>query len=322
MIYGDIIPNAPAAVTERLAAYQQDAAGAFSENTQRALRSDTRVFADWCARNGYDSLPASAPAVRAFLQDHAGDGGKAPATLRRYLASIAHLHRAAGLPDPTKSNEVRLGMKAIARHHGNGQQQAHGLTLGVVDRLLDATPDSLRGRRDAALLAVAYSTLARRSELVALDVADVTFSDDGSATVLIRRSKTDPTAEGSVRYLAPKATRLLGDWLMISGVSSGPLFRSTPRGRDIGEALSGNDVARAFKRLAEAAGLPPEYLLRISGQSTRVGAAQDLVSVGNDLAQVMRDGGWKNAEMVARYTRHQAVKHGGMAKLAAAKGWH
>jgi hypothetical protein len=45
---------------------------------------------------------------------------------------------------------------------------------------------------------VAYDTMARRSELVALDVEDIEFLEDGTGRALIRRSKTDQAGEGSL----------------------------------------------------------------------------------------------------------------------------
>lgn len=43
--------------------------------------------------------------------------------------------------------------------------------------------------------------------------------------------------------------------------------------------------------------------LQVSGHSLRVGAAQDLLIKGYDLAAIMRAGGWSNAETVSRYLR-------------------
>ena len=43
--------------------------------------------------------------------------------------------------------------------------------------------------------------------------------------------------------------------------------------------------------------------LKVSGHSLRVGAAQDLLIKGYDLAAIMRAGGWPNAETVSRYLR-------------------
>jgi MinD-like ATPase involved in chromosome partitioning or flagellar assembly len=53
-----------------------------------------------------------------------------------------------------------------------------------------ALTDSARDLRDIALLRLGRDTLARRSELVAIDLSDFENGVDGSATIIIRRSKT------------------------------------------------------------------------------------------------------------------------------------
>ena len=45
--------------------------------------------------------------------------------------------------------------------------------------------------RDAALIALAYDSMARRSELAAMDVRHIEAAEDGTATALIASSKTD-----------------------------------------------------------------------------------------------------------------------------------
>jgi len=67
--------------------------------------------------------------------------------------------------------------------------------------------------------------MARRSELVALDVEDFSFLDGGSGRVLIRRSKTDQAGEGSLAYLSPDTVAYLRVWLRASGISRGAVFR-------------------------------------------------------------------------------------------------
>ena len=88
------------AALKKLAEYERKARGAIAPNTAKALRADTAVFAAWCAEYSHETLPASPDTVAAFIDAQAEI--KAPATVRRYIASIAHLHRAAGLDDPTK----------------------------------------------------------------------------------------------------------------------------------------------------------------------------------------------------------------------------
>jgi integrase len=62
--------------------------------------------------------------------------------------------------------------------------------------LLTGLPDTLAGKRDPALLALGFASAFRRSELVALTVADLALVDDGYR-VTIHRSKTDQEGRGA-----------------------------------------------------------------------------------------------------------------------------
>jgi hypothetical protein len=59
--------------------------------------------------------------------------------------------------------------------------------------------------------------------------------------------------------------------------------------------------ARIYKQMARRAGLSAEAIDRISGHSTRVGAAQDMLRYGEQLPAIMQTGRWKTTFMVARY---------------------
>jgi hypothetical protein len=47
---------------------------------------------------------------------------------------------------------------------------------------------------------------------------------------------------------------------------------------------------------------------RISGHSTRVGAAQDMLRYGETLPAIMQAGRWKIAEMVGRHSAKQGAR--------------
>ena len=81
-------------LARRLASYQRKASGALSENTMKALRADSGVFTSWCAGGNLEPIPANPETVAGFLDAH---NDRTPATLRRYVSSISHLHRAAKL---------------------------------------------------------------------------------------------------------------------------------------------------------------------------------------------------------------------------------
>ena len=85
-------------VEEQLAGFFEIARSAFSRNTERALRSDLRVFLTWCQHHGVAAIPARASNVVAFVDDMGRS--RAPATVRRYVSSIATLHRALRLANP------------------------------------------------------------------------------------------------------------------------------------------------------------------------------------------------------------------------------
>ena len=299
-----------------LARYAAEAQGAFAPNTVRALRADTAVFTAWCTSAGVPALPASPQGVADFI-DAMRAAGKRPATIRRYVSSVAHLHRAAGLPVPSDSNTVKLALRRMMKGDGAAQRQADGLTRRLVDRALHAGGGRLRDLRNRALLAVAYDTLCRRSELVALLRQDLQAGPHGDGSLLVRRGKTDQEGAGAVRFLAPDTMRLLLDWTGAAGIAEGPLFRSVRKGGRVGETLDAGDVARLFKAMVRAAGLTAEQAARISGHSSRVGAAQDMAASDRiEMPAIMQAGGWKSPQMVARYTQRQAARRSGAAKLA------
>jgi integrase len=98
--------------------------------------------------------------------------------------------------------------------------------------MLSHLPHGLLGIRDRALLLVGFAGAFRRSELVGLNVEDVTFTDDG-LKVVIRRSKTDQEGAGQVigivRGVNLCPVEALRVWLEASGTTSGPIFRPVNR---------------------------------------------------------------------------------------------
>jgi integrase len=319
-------PNLPALpvvdvdTVNALTQYAERARGAFSPNTERAIKADTAIFTDWCAGRQLAALPASPDTIVVFVDNQAQT--KAPATVRRYVASIATLHRAAGFEDPTKTPAVRLALKRMHREKGRRQKQAQAITLDIRNRMLAAAGERLIDLRNKALLAVAYDTGCRRSELVTFDLADLRKAEDGTGTLLLRRSKTDQEGEGATLFLAADTMEMLIAWLTAAGIFEGPLFRSLTKGGNIAGPLAyqtdpGQAIAEIFKTMAAQAGLPSEVVASISGHSPRVGMAQDMAGAGIELPAIMQAGRWKTPSMPARYGERQAARRGAAAKLAA-----
>src|SRR5580692_698640 len=122
-------------------------------------------------------------------------------------------HIAAGLLSPCASEPVWLALKEMGQKTSARQRQALALGWKEIKEFIESAGEGLRADRERALLCVAYDTMARRSELVAFNVEDVEFMPSGSGTILIRRSKTDQTGEGSRNYLAGDTVKWLKIWL-------------------------------------------------------------------------------------------------------------
>ena len=134
-------------------------------------------------------------------------------------------HLAAGLANPGASEPVRLALKAMGQQTSARQTQARGLVWAEIKQFIDSAGKGLRADRERALLCVAYDTMARREELVALEVDDLTFAPDGSGSALIRRSKTDQAGEGARAYLSRETVRQLQSWMTSAKIEEGAVFR-------------------------------------------------------------------------------------------------
>src|SRR5580698_789217 len=150
---------------------------------------------------------------------------KKPATIRRYLATIARAHLAAELLSPCASEPVRLALKEMNRIQPARQRQARPLGWAEIKQFLETAGKGIRADRERALLCVAYDTMARRSELIALDLEDLMFAKDGTGTALIRRSKTDQAGQGAQAYLSRETMRHLQAWLEVGNITEGAVFR-------------------------------------------------------------------------------------------------
>src|SRR5262249_35662079 len=165
---------------------------ATAPNPRRAYDSDLREFLAWGG-----SLPASPDVVARYLAAHATT--HAVATLGRHLVAIRRAHALRGLPDPVRSEPVRLTFRGIPRAHGRPQRRAAALTTERIAAIMASLGDSVRDARDRALLLIGFAGAFRRSELSRIDCKSIERTAPG-VVINISKSKTDQ--EGQARKVA------------------------------------------------------------------------------------------------------------------------
>lgn len=238
-------------------------------------------------------------------------GVLAVATLAHRLIAIHREHTDRGLNSPVKDRLVKRTMQGIRRTFGVAQKRARAL---VKDDLLEvlvlvAKQKPLKAARDRAVILLGFASAARRSELVALRLEDITPHAHG-IELLIRRSKTDQEGEGRMVFvpLAKSEDRCpvkaLDRWLELAGIGEGPLFRPVNRHDRVvtGRALTPQSVALIVKSaVGKAKGV--DVAKTVSGHSLRAGFVTEAAAAGLQTSVIMGQTGHKSLEMVFRYIR-------------------
>ena len=276
-----------------------------AESTQRIYRSDWKEFSTWCDAHGLMALPAAPTTVAAYLVFLA-DTGRRACTINRKVSAIRFAHKVAGVENPCAHPIVESTTAGIRRQIGVAQHGKAPARTEDIKMMLAILPDTLQGLRDRALLLIGFAGAMRRSELVALDIRDITESSEG-LRVVIRRSKTDQEGAGILkgipvgRHPETCPVRSLNAWLVVAGITSGAVFRKVDRhGRFGSTRLTAQSVALVVKKVATAVGLDPD---RYSGHSLRAGLATSAAAAGVDMRLIMAQGAWASERMVRRYIR-------------------
>ena len=203
--------------------------------------------------------------------------------------------------DPTKSVLCEIELKKAKRHLTQHQYQAFGITCDIRDKMIASCDNTLIVIRDAALIHFAYDSMCRASELIYAEWNDINSHGNGNHTLLIRKSKTDQEGIGRRVPLSQKCIYRLEEWKSARKQVEGTTLRNLDRHSNIGDKLTTMSVDRIFKKRANLIGIDENDVRYISGHSTRVGSAQDLLGKGASLPQIMLAGGWKSTDMVMKY---------------------
>ena len=280
-----------------------------AENTVRAYKSDFKDFGLFCAQNGFKSLPSEPKVVSLYLT-HLSTKDVKMSTLKRRLVSIAVIHKLKGHYLDTKHPIIIENIMGIKRRKGSIQKGKKPLLINNLKLLINVideyNKEDIIKLRDRSIILMGFSGGFRRSEIVSLNYDDLDFVTEG-LKIYIKRSKTDQFGEGSLKglpYFDNKKYCLvlsLKNWIEISNINSGPLFRRFSKSSKLLEnRLSDQTIALLIKKYLKLAGINNKDY---SGHSLRSGFATSAAESGAEERSIMAMTGHKSTEMVRRYIK-------------------
>lgn len=306
-----------------------------SPNTASAYGAAIRYWAAWYAlryRQAF-SLPLPAQVVVQFLVDHAlrseqeglacdlpqavdeelvrqkvkgREGPLSLNTIQHRLSVLSKAHQVKGHENPCRSPAVQELLARVRRAYARRNAvpaRKDALTRDVLEKLLATCDESLRGRRDAALLLFAWSTGGRRrSEVVAATLDNTVRVAEGAYLYTMNRSKTNQTGmarANDAKPVAGKAAQALDRWLQASGIDSGPIFRRVRRGNVVGEPLTAAAVRNIVLERCRMAGVEGDF----SAHSLRSGFVTEAGRRQIPLGETMALTGHSSVSTVIGYFR-------------------
>ena len=138
-----------------------------SENTLLAYKRDIQAYERYLSERGLTLETATETDILSYIMD-LNKKGRTKATTNRKLASVRAAYtylmsEGKASTDPTKGIRTSRATR----------QELDFLTLDEIEKLLELPDDSIKGKRDKAILEVLYGTGIRVMELIGLNYSDL-----------------------------------------------------------------------------------------------------------------------------------------------------
>ncbi|HET6343626.1 MAG TPA: tyrosine-type recombinase/integrase, partial [Myxococcota bacterium] len=214
----EIVPAGAAAISPELLA------GQLAASSIKMYRRDWAAYADWCA--GAACPPGEASSLARWRAHLAGGTDLAPNTINRMLSAVKRVAKEAHAQgflsaEGAAAFAAIVGVKALAL---KARSRAHARTrIEPADmRRLCEAPDrtTLKGLRDAALLATLASSAVRVSELCALQVGSILHRKSGYLVTVLGKTDVEPREAP----LSREAYALIQEWIKARPVLSAYVF--------------------------------------------------------------------------------------------------
>lgn len=292
-----------------------------ANNTAYAQQRDKTYFERWAQLrlDTENPFPVSERGILQFIVDHTSSmpepiesklikegyrrkpGPLALSTLRRYISTLATIHNENGWPDPTKTGQVKLLLRRLARQPQSTRIRKQAITSEILNTLIqNCSENNLIDIRDKALLLVGFcSGGRRRSEIANMNIEDLTRIEDGYLLTL-QRSKTDQVGNGKTVPILGDAAHALATWLLKSGIRQGRLFRAVNRWGHLSDRICDRSIHRIIVNRLVTAGFDSK---NFCAHSLRYGFLSEAGKQGIALGDAMSLSGHSTISTALKYYR-------------------
>lgn len=284
-----------------------------SEHTRRAYRSALTKFEDFRA-----GRLLTVTLVEEYLVTLQRDGLK-PSSINHALAAVRWWARritklAGEYADPDSARIIAERAAHVVNIEDlKGYTVSPGRHLGdeEIRALLNAcaADPSPLGRRDAAILAVAFSTGARIHEIKGLTVADITYTQDGADLLIHGKGQKERAA-----YLYNGALEALNAWINRRGITPGVVFNPIHKGGKViaSKGISLEGLRKILVKRAKQAGITKQLTWH-DFRRTFIGKVLDS---GADLSTAQGLAGHSDPKTTANYDRRDERRKREAAEIA------
>jgi integrase len=275
-----------------------------SLKTRQCYETAWKKFVAFCNGNGLNSNPTTIPVLCVYVS-YLADMQLSISSVWAAISAVKYYNGKSGTYIDTGDPRLLAVISGIRRTTTVKVKKSDAILADdlrkIVVSIHNYVLDPLKRKRDLAILLILFSAALRRGELRAIKYEHLQFVTEG-LVLTIPKSKTDQEQQGqevSIPYARDTmmcAVTAMKEWLEVSGITSGHVFRKFEADR---RTLSRDDEpmsSEAIRALVHDYGAKAALEGKITPHSLRAGFCTTAALAGKDITQI------------AKHARHTAIQ--------------
>ena len=272
-----------------------------TDNTRKSYQSDFRLYQSICRELMID--PFDEKSIIYYIAEETKNGKK-HSTISRRITAVKKIFGIKNIKlSPAVDLQIKKMMVGLKKSTNYIPCQKEPFLVQDIKKMIDLMDlETLEGSRDKALILLGFVTGSRRGEIVSLDVSNIEFCKEGMV-VTFPKTKINLDVKKAVHFLKNKKycpVLAMKNWLTISGIISGPVFRGLRKGKQKirNSRLCDRSIADIVKYYAQSIG---KDIADFSGHSLRRGFATAADRHGAKRSDIKNMGDWSGDKMLNHY---------------------